>query len=226
MTHAPRSVLTLAFGLTCVACDTARPGDAEGGPDWDVGDIPTRTGQDEPWSCEFLAGDNCYKTFVRTVRACLPQGEGQCDETGKICTFPGGGTLEWQESFALTFNTYLVGNTLVRADDGTPCHVVKTESGRTIHHTPGMTIVQEQTSLTTSRWICPDGSSYDQGADGACPTMWDDWQAGKLPLYWMSAPESGGLTTGYDGAGDASESLPGISCDDFDRDALFPPGDF
>jgi hypothetical protein len=85
-----------------------------------------------------------------------------------------------------------------------------------------MTLVHEQTSLTTPRWICPDGSSFESGTSGTCPEIWQDyWQQGRLPAYLLQEASTD-LASRYDGARSNGTSVPGVRCTNWQHDVVFP----
>jgi len=171
--------------------------------------LPTPLSPIRPMTCEWLDGDNCWKELMRDVVACAPNGFGTVASDGSACRFPDGSRLEYTGDFdaceplpaneggsggeANTTSTIIVANHDVRRPDGSRCFSAKIQGfGRASYSSATQTILTTATGLFTFQLTCPDGSTYDSGAEGACPSLAAYWARGQLPgeLFFCNADSS------------------------------------
>jgi hypothetical protein len=116
-----------------------------------------------PLTCDWLAGDNCWKSTVNLATSCLPAGTdfGTLDAANMVCTYPNGTTI--------TFDTPL--QLPIPADAPPPFKFTVTAGGQTClrfdENNTGFTLTAggQQVTLTLIdepgvQVTCPGGTTY------------------------------------------------------------------
>jgi len=113
--------------------------------------------------CNYLAGDNCWKTTAAMASSCLPpmSETGVLSADGSTCTYASGDVVTFTPPLVLPLPDTPKWNFTVKTSAGAPClgyvddavgGITLTVQGQVVKETPQGTI-----GLKLS---CPDGSSY------------------------------------------------------------------
>jgi hypothetical protein len=171
-------------------CSTeVQPGDGSAA-EWDFGSIPSAAGPDQPMTCAWLEGDNCWKRLAQAAADCAPEAQGTFSEERDQCAYDDGAVLDLEGPIsqpASNITHYPIVNHRLLAADGTTCFAAKVLGlGRTAYRAGAQTVVLESETLTQYRVICQDGSSFANAGGGACADIGALWLARRTPGYVLS----------------------------------------
>ena len=188
-----------AKGDGCNGADVSySPGD--GSPaDWKTGPVPVPAGDAQPMTCSWLTEGNCWTPLYEHAATCAPEGKGKFSADRKSCTFPDGSLLEFDAALSTPEPNHvlfpIVQYRLLGAD-GDPCVTGKILGvGKSLLDVQGDAVVFTSTTLLAYQLTCPDGSVFDDGAEGTCQDVGSLYLQHKTPGQLLSCNGNTGECT-------------------------------
>jgi len=168
--------------------------------------------------CDWLAGDNCWKTTASPAASCLPSPSerGTFSADRRTCTYATGPVVTFTPALTLPVpNSGAVWNFAV-ANGATPCLSYKEDAGRAMTLTVMGQTFTESPAGTGLNVKCPDGTSV--GTSNALPLLsCPGGTFGGFPgIAWAGTDTSLSVglinTSGDTDGGTFGQSLPIFNC--------------
>ena len=135
-------------------------------------------------TCDYLAGDNCWKMTASTATSCLPSTSdtGTLSADGKTCTYASGNVVTFTPALTFPIPDNPSWNFTVTASDGTAClSYQQTANGPFTLTVKGQTVKETQPAGLGLGLSCPDGTSYSTSNALALLSCGDGGSQGGLP---------------------------------------------
>jgi hypothetical protein len=168
-------------------------------------------GGDPPLTCDWLAGDNCWKTTLAMAASCLPPAAdfGTFNAQNTTCTYANGAVITFDTPVTLPVPTQAPPFKFTVASGGQTClRFDETTAGFTVT-AGGQTFTLRLLAEPSVEVTCPGGMTFfaDNFFDLlTCPAG----SMGVPGTSWLS--NAAGLTFDLKGAGTASQLLPIFDC--------------
>jgi len=147
-------LLFLGMAL-CAGCSSSGGNAGDGGAD----------GGGLPLTCDWLAGNNCWKTTINLAASCLPAGTdfGTFDAANTVCTYPNGTTVTFDAPLMLPIPTDEPPFRFTVASGGQTCLRFEEREVGEVGFTAtagGQAVKLTLVGATGVQMTCPDGTTY------------------------------------------------------------------
>jgi hypothetical protein len=197
-------------GMAIIVMDAAVDGGPTSNPWANPPNTPKQVGASKALTCEWLDGDNCWKSALRELeRACVPGGIGSVNPSNPSeILYPSGMKALRTDTVKMDYGYYTPNYRYFRAD-GTFCGAVRVIFGlpSTVSiEVGGRVVLGDLFGSDVSRLVCPDGSTYATSPEDTSQSQCVDYTSlkyqGKTPLVLgecvqgTCSPLFGGSTNG------------------------------
>lgn len=159
-----------------------------GSDDDDSGGLPG-----EPVTCDWFAGDNCWRSLVNEFGACASDSQGTFDAAGTTCTTADGGSVTFDSPLPADIPTDYPWHFTVE-NNATLCGRFQAPERSFVLTTPNGVVRAEARGLGEVV-TCPDGSQYSIGIAAAFECLFDlpgiGWGAGSVVSVNLMGADDG-----------------------------------